>query len=513
MAMRFVLLLCWLGTTTCALRAQHTTQTVSHTVVAGETLYHIAQNYGVSVEQVVAGNPGLNPDRIEAGQVIRIPVPQVPQNSDVVPQAPAAKVEYVTYTVKRKETLRSIAEKYGISVDELWGANRRVVASDGKLKKGQLLSIPVRREAPVPAYRGMSTIKVAVLLPLLGQNTEHQRSVEFYRGLLMGVDEVRNYGTHFQIKAYNEPAPDASMNALLDQVRQDAPDVLIGPLYPSHFADVTWLSSPRLKVVVPFSSKAPQVYYRPDVFLLNKPADMEEACAAELIYTQLLTQHNLVVLQSANGNRAMFCRCVAEKVVAGGKTPLYGGLHTAVADLKGRIAQQSREHYVLMPDADSRDALNQTLEARRLLQIHAPLAHFSILGYDTWKPWAEGDMKVQLHAADTYFLAADFFYPYTSAALAFKQQYRDNFHCDLLAFTPSMAPLGYDLARSFFGGMATYGQAFNAQEAQPGTAGAQAPLQSHLRFMQTKEGGGYVSRSMWLVHYTPDMKILKYVLP
>ena len=111
MAMRFVLLLCWLGTTTCALRAQHTTQTVSHTVVAGETLYHIAQNYGVSVEQVVAGNPGLNPDRIEAGQVIRIPVPQVPQNSDVVPQAPAAKVEYVTYTVKRKETLRSIAEK------------------------------------------------------------------------------------------------------------------------------------------------------------------------------------------------------------------------------------------------------------------------------------------------------------------------------------------------------------------------------------------------------------------
>ena len=31
--------------------------------------------------------------------------------------------------------------------------------------------------------------------------------------------------------------------------------------------------------------------------------------------------------------------------------------------------------------------------------------------------------------------------------------------------------------------------------------------------MQTKEGGGYVSRSMWLVHYTPDMKILKYVLP
>ena len=92
---------------------------VGDTVVAGETLYHIAQNYGVSVEQVVAGNPGLNPDRIEVGQVIRIPVPQVPQNSDVVPQAPAAKVEYVTYTVKRKETLRSIAEQRPTSVAEL----------------------------------------------------------------------------------------------------------------------------------------------------------------------------------------------------------------------------------------------------------------------------------------------------------------------------------------------------------------------------------------------------------
>jgi N-acetylmuramoyl-L-alanine amidase len=40
---------------------------------AGDTLSAVAAGYGVSVADIVAANPGLDPDSIGIGTVIRIP--------------------------------------------------------------------------------------------------------------------------------------------------------------------------------------------------------------------------------------------------------------------------------------------------------------------------------------------------------------------------------------------------------------------------------------------------------
>ncbi|MDX1520253.1 MAG: LysM peptidoglycan-binding domain-containing protein, partial [Anaerolineae bacterium] len=45
----------------------------SHTVAPGETLYLIAQRYGVSTQALVAANGLFNPNQIQAGQVLIIP--------------------------------------------------------------------------------------------------------------------------------------------------------------------------------------------------------------------------------------------------------------------------------------------------------------------------------------------------------------------------------------------------------------------------------------------------------
>jgi LysM repeat protein len=44
-----------------------------YTVEAGDTVFNIAQRYGLTVAEIVAANPGLNPDRISIGQRIIIP--------------------------------------------------------------------------------------------------------------------------------------------------------------------------------------------------------------------------------------------------------------------------------------------------------------------------------------------------------------------------------------------------------------------------------------------------------
>jgi LysM repeat protein len=47
----------------------------THTVVAGETAIRIARRYGVSLDALLAANPGLEPRRMRVGQILNIPSP------------------------------------------------------------------------------------------------------------------------------------------------------------------------------------------------------------------------------------------------------------------------------------------------------------------------------------------------------------------------------------------------------------------------------------------------------
>ncbi|MGB1250336.1 MAG: LysM peptidoglycan-binding domain-containing protein [Candidatus Promineifilaceae bacterium] len=48
--------------------------TRNHTVQAGESLYNIALANGITVEDILAFNSLVNPDRLEVGQVLIIPL-------------------------------------------------------------------------------------------------------------------------------------------------------------------------------------------------------------------------------------------------------------------------------------------------------------------------------------------------------------------------------------------------------------------------------------------------------
>jgi uncharacterized protein YgiM (DUF1202 family) len=66
--------------------------TQAYTVVEGDTLWGIAVDYGLSLDEIIAANPGLNPDRVYPGDVINVPAPGSIDVSQVTrqPTAPAA---------------------------------------------------------------------------------------------------------------------------------------------------------------------------------------------------------------------------------------------------------------------------------------------------------------------------------------------------------------------------------------------------------------------------------------
>lgn len=525
-------------------------KTVKYTVQPGETILGIAHRHGTTLDHLLSLNPGVQPDYVQAGQVVI--VPYVPGGAEPAPtpeqraaaaraaekkaydkqitstSAPATtsfvskvsyaevgkqqepvKVTYKDYKVKKKETTYGIAKANGITVDELIEANPEMKQDGYKLKKGNVLRIPVKAASAKLALKGLSTIRLAIVLPLVGNGVEFDRSVEFYRGMLMGIEELQQSGVNVVVSVYNEPAPDVSIASQMLQVMGQNPDVIVGPLYPTHFTDVTAVSAKKVKVVVPFSSKVPQVDYRPEVYVLNTPAVYENALALDMFMTNFKKQTHVILLHSQSGNKRSFSEELQRRLSSSGYDIVSLPTSASTQQMTAALLGKKQGEYVIVPDDASESTMKQMLTKTTELQRALPNAQISLLGYESWLPYTESDLRKQFHAADTYVLTPNYYYPYTTASKAFHEKYQQWFKCDFVSSKPRMAPLGYDFAKGFLGSMATYGYEFSTQSPLKGSVAAQPKLQSEPRFITVGGNGGYVSRSMWLVRFKKDMSIVK----
>ena len=109
--------------------------TILYVVKRGDTLYSIASKYDTSVSEIIRIN-NLNSNIINIGQQLRIPI-----NS--------SGLDYLSYYVKKGDTLYSIANRYDVLVDDLVKINN---LSNNSLSIGQILKIPVSVIVPDCEY-------------------------------------------------------------------------------------------------------------------------------------------------------------------------------------------------------------------------------------------------------------------------------------------------------------------------------------------------------------------------
>ncbi len=128
----------------------------TYTVQWGDWLRKIAEKNGVTVEALVAANPGINPNVIYPGQVLKIPLPggsvPTPSTGSATPSAPSGGP--TTYTVQQGEWFYEVARKFGVSVAQLQAANPGV--NPNFLYPGQVLNIP-GSAAPTAIPSGSTT--------------------------------------------------------------------------------------------------------------------------------------------------------------------------------------------------------------------------------------------------------------------------------------------------------------------------------------------------------------------
>ncbi|HYH03895.1 MAG TPA: LysM peptidoglycan-binding domain-containing protein, partial [Bacillota bacterium] len=94
-----------------------------YTIVAGDTLYVLAQLFNTTVQALAQANNITNPNQIQVGMTLTIPG-----------------WSQVSYTVRSGDTLYQIAARYGIPVSLIAKVNR--ISNPALIYPGQVLIIP-----------------------------------------------------------------------------------------------------------------------------------------------------------------------------------------------------------------------------------------------------------------------------------------------------------------------------------------------------------------------------------
>ncbi len=145
-------------------------------VQPGDTLTSISRRHGVAIETLVRLNGIENPNRILAGQRLRLePAPAAPSGG----AAPAPAATTRTHVVRAGEHLTGIARHYGTTIDAIVRANG--ITDPSRIYAGQRLTIPV---AGAPAA-GSSSRMPASMAALVRERESVRRVI---------VEEARRYG-------------------------------------------------------------------------------------------------------------------------------------------------------------------------------------------------------------------------------------------------------------------------------------------------------------------------------
>ncbi|NNF83047.1 MAG: LysM peptidoglycan-binding domain-containing protein [Flavobacteriaceae bacterium] len=135
----------------------------THKVKAGETIESIASAYMVTPFDIFALNPDAKSD-LRPEMVIIIPKSRVAEKPTTVEKQEVS--GFKKHKVKRKETLFSIAKRYGIAVDDIKKYNKRLYSQN--LRKGDRIEIPLFKTVRV-TNRFENTIQAYEVLPKEGK--------------------------------------------------------------------------------------------------------------------------------------------------------------------------------------------------------------------------------------------------------------------------------------------------------------------------------------------------------
>lgn len=417
-----------------------------------DTIFGIAKNYGLTVDELINANPEMKVAgyELKKGDYIFIPYPA---NTD--PKAATTKAA----TTPQPQTVAKTTQ-----------------------------SQPTK------------TIKVGVVLPLHDVDGDGKRMTEYYRGFLMGCDSLKQQGYSIDVHAWNVPA-DADIHPTLQDASIRNCDVIFGPLYTKQVKPLSdFCKGAGIKLVIPFSIWGDEVSRNSEIFQVYQSLDELNNASIDAFISRFGNQHPVFIdCNDSTSKKGIFTFGLRNRLNARGVKYSITNLKSN-EELFSKAFSRTQPNVVVLNTGRSPE-LTVAIAKLKALVASNPGVVVSLFGYTEWLMYTRNNLD-NFYKFNTHIPSTFYYNPLSAKTQHLENGYRRWFGLETLYALPKFALMGYDHAQFFIRGLYKYGKAFNGTKPQ----NVYTPLQTPLDFKRVGSGG-MQNRAFMLVRYTNDKKI------
>src|SRR5450759_3904275 len=529
----------------------------------GETVYSLSKLYGVSEDEIMESNPGIDINKLSIGTEIGIPKREFMNNQQKFNDQDD---KYTFHKVLMGESLSSIAKQYGLTVRQLRKENRdlrfpqvgdvvripmskiTVIQVSEQVKPDTVEAIaeepPVTIErtvgyTPVTDLKG--TLDIAVMLPFYLQENSARRDVdssnvvkgrknykvnrvaedwiypgsidflEMYEGILLASDTLRSLGLNINLHTYDIKDDTIEITRLIKSGKLSDMDLIIGPVY-SH--NLSIVSEYAKELGIPVVSPVPlmnnsALVKNPTLYMASSSLEIAQKALAKKISEYY--DYNIVFIHADS--------LQVDEDVKRFKNLIFTELSYKLPyeDIKFKeFLFYSRSMF----NNDSINRLSHALseQSRNILIIaseEAPVIsevvdmvsglsrrfNIKLFAYPVIRDLDRLDQK-ELFDMDIM-VYSPYWIDYSKKNIKqFNSNFMQKFHTQPLE--KSYAWQGYDIAYYFLSGLAMHGKNFIAH---PEIHNLEL-LQSDYDFRRKADGDGFENQKLFMIRYTKDYQVI-----
>ena len=385
-----------------------------HKVKKRETIFGIARDYNITIEELIGANPEMQQPgyELKKGATINIPFPQ-----QTTPQ-------------------------------------------------------PV---ATAPAAPIKNSIDIGVLLPLHNVDGDGRRMIEYYRGLLMAVEKLKADGININVRTWNVSQTDDINSTLLQQGIEKS-DIIFGPLYSKQVKPLgDFCKKNMIRMVIPFSINGDEVNRNEFIYQVYQPADIFNQKSVNSFMERFSNCHPIIIdCNDSTSNKGTFTYALRKKLEEKGIQYSITNLRSPIEMFEKAFSTTKRNVIVL--NTGRSPELTQTMHKLDALLAHSPGYMISMFGYTEWQMYEKYNQnQTFFHKYDVHIPSSYFYNEQSGYIQSFQRAYKSKFGVDMMNALPHFALTGYDQGVFFIGGVYRYKGTFYGERSQVYNTSLQTP--------------------------------------
>lgn len=488
------------------------------TIKPGETLFSTAKKYNTSIENIMRDNPGVSPTNFKSGTVIKVspnsaqPVKQEKNVTEFYPYE--IKKGDTFYSIAREKNI-SVNELMAANpgIDKLKKGNliyipvnktdtiyvspnqdNSTASSANSLKKAEDIYKTVHKT------KEKGSINIALMLPYMLKSSSPTKSAqlftEFYKGFLIAVDDVRAK-TSKKINVYTFDTENslATVNAILNKPEIKNMDIIFAPDDVSQVSAIAKFGKANgINVVNTFSTKNEDYIDNPRFFQVNIPHSYMNQKVIDWFDDNF--NGSKIIFLDNNDNES-------KEVIAQFKKHIKGKYATQQLNVVAGLSPEKLsnmlepgEKYVFIPSSSSKIVLNKVIPSIIKVKGDRIDVDIALVGYPEWTTYTS--LQSDFKKIDTYFYSRFFIDPNAGRIRTFESKFKKWYGNHMINAAPKFGLLGYDSGIFFIESYINNDNDFNKRNK------SFSGLQSDFTFERTSNWSGFVNKALYFIHFAPN---------